>query len=194
MGSRVPASDWSNYEAMLPRPSHSTTGRQYDCKSNTIPHIRTFLRANAHERTVSLEKQTAHDAHLSVPKKLAAPTGQGAERRKEQMEKIANSRKSGVVKQLPPLSQRVFPRRSAATQAPADGESSKHLEEEDETYSETPIHQREAQAKVFDLPQFLRTERAIITAGRTFTWGGRLKLQLPGYDPLRHKQLTASQY
>eukprot|EP00238_Polyblepharides_amylifera_P008231 CAMPEP_0196587000 /NCGR_PEP_ID=MMETSP1081-20130531/56135_1 /TAXON_ID=36882 /ORGANISM="Pyramimonas amylifera, Strain CCMP720" /LENGTH=86 /DNA_ID=CAMNT_0041909049 /DNA_START=316 /DNA_END=576 /DNA_ORIENTATION=+ len=64
----------------------------------------------------------------------------------------------------------------------------------DETYSETPIHLRDQQAKVFDLPQFVCQERAMITAGRTFTWGGRMKLQLPGYDPLRHKMLTTSQY
>eukprot|EP00976_Prorocentrum_cordatum_P074195 1181412-Prorocentrum_minimum.AAC.1 len=61
-------------------------------------------------------------------------------------------------------------------------------------YSETPIHIREHQAKVFDLPQFVCKERAIITAGRTFTWGGRMKHQLPGYDPLRARNLTDSKY
>ena len=34
---------------------------------------------------------------------------------------------------------------------------------------------------MFDLPDFITAERALLTAGRTFTWGGRFPLQRPGF-------------
>ena len=40
----LPASDWSNYEALLPRPSYSKEGRGYASRSTTIPQVRTYLR------------------------------------------------------------------------------------------------------------------------------------------------------
>ena len=47
------ANDWTNYEAMLPRPSHSKAGLHDECVRTTVPFVRTILRASAHEKTTT---------------------------------------------------------------------------------------------------------------------------------------------
>eukprot|EP00959_Pyramimonas_sp_CCMP1952_P065272 1362697-Pyramimonas_sp.AAC.1 len=37
--------DWSNYESLIPRPSHSKAGKSVDASYPTIPKVRTMLRA-----------------------------------------------------------------------------------------------------------------------------------------------------
>jgi hypothetical protein len=86
---------------------------------------------------------------------------------------------------VPKVCRRPAAARTSATLQRPGGET-------DETYSETPMHTRAKGSLVFDLPQFVRTERATITAGRIFTWGGRYKMELPKYDPHRAKALAAS--
>eukprot|EP00899_Mesostigma_viride_P002206 jgi/Mesvir1/11987/Mv00296-RA.1 len=61
----------------------------------------------------------------------------------------------------------------------------------DEKYSETPMHLQEMHSKVFDIPDFIARERAVITAGRTFTWGGRMRYKLPGFNPSRNHVLKS---
>mmetsp|Transcript_25508 Transcript_25508/g.42735 ORF Transcript_25508/g.42735 Transcript_25508/m.42735 type:complete len:201 (+) Transcript_25508:396-998(+) len=199
MAARKEMTDWSHYEALLPKPSHSNVGRYVDCSHVTIPQVRSYLRSEAYERTTTQPQQSAHDAKLSVPKRLdKQKIGQGAQRALKQKQLIAESRTKASAQSkseyfVPELSKRVLPPVSSKlrTRPPREPRAD---QEWDESYSETPIHIREHQGKVFDLPPFVCKERAIITAGRTFTWGGRMKLQLPGYDPLRAKNLTASTF
>eukprot|EP00239_Pterosperma_sp_CCMP1384_P001961 CAMPEP_0197850404 /NCGR_PEP_ID=MMETSP1438-20131217/15297_1 /TAXON_ID=1461541 /ORGANISM="Pterosperma sp., Strain CCMP1384" /LENGTH=173 /DNA_ID=CAMNT_0043463557 /DNA_START=176 /DNA_END=694 /DNA_ORIENTATION=+ len=168
-------SDWANYEVLLPRPSHSLTGRFADCKANTIPHVRTILRAQAYERTVTRDKQANRDSALSKPKKLNAPPGEIADARKAEKLRIANSKGRVIPNQGNSLSKRyqlpaLPPRAPQREHTSKLRQSESEKEEQNEKYSETPIHKRQQSNKVFDLPEFVAQERAIITAGRTFTW------------------------
>ena len=70
------------------------------------------------------------------------------------------------------------------------GSPSSSATEEDSHYSETPFHERKAAGRLFDLPEYVTRERAIITAGRTFTWGGRQKHKMPKFDPDRDRLLS----
>ena len=59
-----------------------------------------------------------------------------------------------------------------------------------ERYSETSFREKEAGRKVFNaIGDDVARERATITAGRTFTWGGRMKLDLPAFNPNRERML-----
>ncbi|GHP02042.1 hypothetical protein PPROV_000079800 [Pycnococcus provasolii] len=63
------ANDWTNYEAMLPRPSHSKAGLHDECVRTTVPFVRTILRASAHEKTTTSARQNNHDKFLASPRK-----------------------------------------------------------------------------------------------------------------------------
>jgi hypothetical protein len=45
MAARKEMTDWSHYEALLPKPSHSNVGRYVDCSHDTIPQVRSYLRS-----------------------------------------------------------------------------------------------------------------------------------------------------
>lgn len=186
------ANDWSHYEALLPRPSHSVTGRFSDCKTSTIPHVRTFLRSQAYERTVTRPKQANRDDYLARPKAQNVPPAEVAEARKLNKQRLLSARQRQIIRQTPEISVRArMPELPPRPVCRADAK--KEVENDDkfsEKYSETPIHKRTQQNKVFELPEFVAQERAIITSGRTFTWGGRMKLPMPGFDPTRQRLLT----
>ena len=57
-------------------------------------------------------------------------------------------------------------------------------------YSETPFHKKKQASKVFDVSDYVSRERAIITSGRTFTWGGRMKYDKPPFNPDRSRQIS----
>eukprot|EP00240_Pyramimonas_obovata_P014545 CAMPEP_0118923462 /NCGR_PEP_ID=MMETSP1169-20130426/1975_1 /TAXON_ID=36882 /ORGANISM="Pyramimonas obovata, Strain CCMP722" /LENGTH=204 /DNA_ID=CAMNT_0006864447 /DNA_START=218 /DNA_END=829 /DNA_ORIENTATION=+ len=203
MAARRDVRDWANYEALIPRPSHSKAGKTVDARQYTIPQVRTFLRAEAYQRTVTQPQQATRDSLMAVPKVRNAEVGSGTSFRQKQRQRIheAKTRTAEHVQRLkaneadkliPSLSRRELPPVAAHRPRPMRETSRAAEDQWDESYSETPIHIREHQAKVFDLPKFVCKERAIITAGRTFTWGGRMKHQLPGYDPLRARNLTES--
>ncbi len=58
-------------------------------------------------------------------------------------------------------------------------------------YSETPFHKKKQASKVFDVSDYVSRERAIITSGRTFTWGGRMKYDKPPFNPDRSRQIRS---
>lgn len=86
---------------------------------------------------------------------------------------------------LPNLERRLARERRRAGEKPKDHPSIT----DPERYSETPVHRRAANRKVFEIPAEVARERSIITSGRRFTWGGRQKLALPGFNPHRERQL-----
>lgn len=185
----MPLRDLSYYEVFLPRPSHSVVGRFNDCHQTTIPYVRTFLRAEAYARTVTRHRQAGLDGALSRPRVVNHPRPEVlADRERQRHLPALETRLAHTVpEELPPgLPPVPVPRYAHVTRR-------QQVEEQDaasDRYSETPIHERRAQSKVFDLPEYVARERAIITAGRTFTWGGRQRLQLPSFDPHRERLLN----
>jgi len=178
--------DWRNYEVLLPRPSHSVVGRANDCKFSTIPYVRTVLRSEAYERTVSRTKQQNLNSELARPKVVNQPPP--AQKDPLLPARQLPSYEERLAAAGPPLPQ---PRRRSDRGRASDPRNFSGREGFSDRYSETPMHERKAASKVFDLPEYVARERAIITSGRHFTWGGRLRLQLPSFDPLRDRMLVA---
>ena len=59
---------WSTYVALVPRPSHSVSGRYAEAHTTTLPDVRTYLRSSAWERTLTPGGQVARDQRLAGPK------------------------------------------------------------------------------------------------------------------------------
>mmetsp|Transcript_40424 Transcript_40424/g.99980 ORF Transcript_40424/g.99980 Transcript_40424/m.99980 type:complete len:226 (-) Transcript_40424:132-809(-) len=209
---------WTQYEVLLPKPSYSATGKGIEVITSSAPMVRSILRSHAYEVVVSVEDQDrkwAAMAKAKAPRKIDSAVGawenELAERRAEARRNLAlpfakrppppqvpHPSSSGPtpavatipeaarLKILPDLERRLARERRRAGQKPQDHESLRTAA----NYSETLVHTRAVDRKVFDhIPRDVARERSIITSGRRFTWGGRHKLALPAFNPHRERQL-----
>lgn len=203
--------EWTRYEVLLPQPSYSKIGHTIEQMTSSRPMIRSILRSQSYARTVSVEQQDrkwtemARAKHVkekdpSVASFESDLASRRAEARKYPAHTLPFARRPPIRPELtepkpeptphpkstlPDLERRLARERRRAGQKPVG-----HPDiGEPDRYSETPVHRRFAERKVFALPPEVARERSIITSGRRFTWGGRHKLALPGFNPHRERQL-----
>lgn len=199
---------WSKYEVLLPQRSYSKIGQTIEQVTSSRPMVRSILSSQAYERVVTVEEQDRKWTSMSKAKftkekdpAVAAWEHELALRRAEARKNLSlpfarrPPKPEPTPPKLPPvphpkstlpnLERRLARERRRAGQKP-EGHASIR---DPDRYSETPVHQRCAGRKVFEIPPEVARERSIITSGRRFTWGGRQKLALPGFNPHRERQL-----
>ena len=204
--------EWTRYEVLLPQPSFSKIGQTIEQTTSSRPMVRSILRSQAYERVVSVEDQDRKWAAMAKAKHAKEKDPSVAAWEHELALRRAEARKNLSLpfarpgpplrpeptppkpepvphpkSTLPNLERRLARERRRAGQKPVVGEPN---DAQRGKYSETPVHRRFAERKVFNhLPPEVARERSIITSGRRFTWGGRQKLALPGFNPHRERQL-----
>lgn len=210
------APNWSQYSVLLPQPSFSKTGSQIEVLTSSRPMVRSILRSQTYERTVSVEDQDRKWAsmarakyHVEKDPVIGAWEARRQSYRAEVRKTLDRNPNLPFAKRppmlepppppppkpvpvphpksrLPDLERRLARERRRNGEKPANHPSMANIDR----YSETPVHRRAASRKVFnDIPADVSRERSIITKGRRFTWGGRQKLELPGFNPHRERQL-----
>lgn len=208
---------WAPYESMLPRPSHSNAGLHDECSRNTVPLVRTILRSKAYEKTISQRRQNNRDEYLSKPV-VRPPNVPHALRRalKEEYdsrhkvedeedeadnEDDNSSLPGGALPKRPNAASRTPRPRfvkngEVVSMRPVAGpDANAALTERYETppmgsYSETHAHLAKlGRPRAPGVTLQMQRERGCVTAGRVFTWGGRLRFDTPKHDPSRDKAL-----
>ena len=203
--------EWTRYEVLLPQPSYSRVGQTIEQTTSSRPMVRSILRSQAYERMVNVEDQDRRWTAMAKAKHAKDKDPAVAAWEHELALRRAEARKNRSLpfarpgpplrpeptppkpepmphpkSTLPDLERRLARERRRAGQKPKGHPSTTRPDR----YSETPVHQRFAERKVFEhLPPEVARERSIITSGRRFTWGGRQKLTLPGFNPNRERQL-----
>mmetsp|Transcript_406 Transcript_406/g.1016 ORF Transcript_406/g.1016 Transcript_406/m.1016 type:complete len:226 (-) Transcript_406:151-828(-) len=204
----------SKLEELLPQASYSRNGQMFDMMLSSTAMARSILRTHAHHaRRASMEFRDRTWAALAKPKpnrQKEKDPAVGAWEHENALRRTAVRRNLALPfarraplppprpptpprpeptphpkSTLPDLERRLARERRRAGEKPQDHPSTHNPDR----YSETPVHQRSAGRKVFEIPVEVARERSIITAGRRFTWGGRHKLELPGFNPHRERQL-----
>ncbi len=195
-------SEYNLYEILIPpQESQASTGRFGDSRWGTLPYLKTLIRAEAYHRSNTRKKQLQKDTRLSQPrmrKVIAQNSGgsassSGSGSAKPQWGHV-NPRDAPTMRALPPVNKRAarYAHRGATERGSGSGGGA---DASSARYSETPFHRRKQQAKVFShVSDYVARERAIITSGRTFTWGGRMKYEAPTFNPDRNRMVSTGQW
>ena len=212
------ANDWTNYEAMLPRPSHSKAGLHDECVRTTVPFVRTILRASAHEKTTTSARQNNHDKFLASPRKpswrsaheerdvlkrewkakhsvlseeeLAEAEALEDKGNKEEASKLPKRPKAVSRTPRPRFTDKTGEVVSTRPVVSEPGTTVRHETPPMGSYSETHAHlAKQSRTRAPGVTEDMQKQRYVVTSGRAFTWGGRLRFEMPKHDPTRSRQL-----
>ena len=184
------------YELLVPKSSEGAYGRFGECRWGTMPYLKTLIRMEEYDRTLTRAQQLHRDTKLAEPKTRKDVVGASTRKVNSWQSRCpqwGNNRvDTRTYKTLPPVD-----KKAAVDALHFKLQSRKNEDKYDHIdntrYSETPFHKKKQASKVFDVSDYVSRERAIITSGRTFTWGGRMKYVKPPFNPDRSRQISQTQ-
>ena len=181
------------YEILVPKSSEGAFGRFGECRWGTMPYLKTLLRMEEYDRNLTRTQQLHRDTKLAEPKTRKEVVGASTRKLNSWQSRCpqwGNNRVDTTRRKvLPPVD-----KKAAVDALHFKLQSRKEdLDHIDNTrYSETPFHKKKQASKVFDVSDYVSRERTIITSGRTFTWGGRMKYDKPPFNPDRAREISYS--
>ena len=153
---------------------------------STLPFVASLMKTESHQRMVSQRRQKLRDVLLSRPRvvqMVPGPDGlmEGARRAQGPLTGKPSPQRGQPLPppRPPPPLPVVKVRPTAPKRRLAKAEDD---EVDSDKYSETSFLHRRKAGRVFDLSEYVTRERATFSAGRTFTWGGRMRFKLPTAD------------
>jgi len=180
------------YELLVPKSSEAASGRFGECRWGTMPYLKTLIRMEEYDRTLTRTQQLHRDTQLAKPKNRMEVVGASTRKTNSWQGRCpqwGNNRVDMTQRKvLPPVD-----KKKAVDALHFKLQSRKealHGHIDNTRYSETPFHKKKQASKVFDVSDYVSRERAIITSGRTFTWGGRMKYDKPPFNPERSRQIS----
>ena len=178
---------WLRQAAIIkPVESCSLPGRAQEAMGSTLPFVASLMKTESHQRMVNRRRQKLRDVLLSRPRvvqMVPGPDGlmEGARRAQGPLAGKPSPQRGQPLpppRRPPPLPV-VKVRPTAPKRRLAKAEDD---EVDSDKYSETSFLHRRKAGRVFDLSEYVTRERATFSAGRTFTWGGRMRFKLPTAD------------
>ena len=184
------------YELLVPKSSTGEVGRFGECRWGTMPYLKTLIRMEEYDRSLTRTQQLHRDTQLAKPKNRKEVVGASTRKTNSwqgRSPQWGNNRVDMTQRKvLPPVD-----KKKAVEALHFRLQSRKealHGHIDNTRYSETPFHKKKQASKVFDVSDYVSRERAIITSGRTFTWGGRMKYDKPPFNPDRSRQVSQHRF